>query len=101
MFEYIGRKIKVLAKVLFWMGLIAWVLFGIIGIILGIADGDGATAIGCFILMLVMIVANVVSSWLVYGLGQLIDNTDKLVSLKEAENGNTGDINNNIYTNFK
>ena len=82
MFNYIGRKIKVLAEVLFWGGLILWILGGAICIIGSIAEGQSGAAISYFMGVVVLILFTVISSWLLYGLGQLIDNTDKLVAQK-------------------
>lgn len=85
MFEYIGRKIKVLAKVMFWLGIIGWSLYGVIAIIVYASESDATNAVASLIIMLIALIASTVSSWLVYGLGQVIDNSDKLVSLKQEE----------------
>lgn len=77
MFANIGGKIKTFASVCTWMGIIGSVLAG-----LGIMDnsvllGVLAIALGSFV--------SWVGSFMVYGFGQLIENTDKLV---EAEKQN-------------
>ena len=100
MFEYIGRKIKVLAKVLFWMSVIGSSVLGVLGVIIYVAEGEAYAAIGVLFVALFYCLLSVIWSWLVYGLGQLIDNTDKLVAFKQEEKDNAGDINNN-YTNLQ
>ena len=85
MFEYIGRKIKVLAKVMFWMGLIGNALACLIGVIVFVADGEPMSAIAILLVSLSSALLSVAFWWLVYGLGQIIDNSDKLVSLKQEE----------------
>ena len=106
MFEFIGKKIKVLAKVMFWMGLIGNALCSLIGVIVFVADGEPMSAVAILLLSLVSALLSVAFWWFVYGLGQLIDNSDKLVALKQRElehNGITNDyvtpeyINNSIY----
>lgn len=74
MFENIGKKIKNLASIITWIGILLSVVVGIIIIVLD----DSLVAVG-----LIVIVAGFVSSWissfLLYGFGQLVDNSDKLV----------------------
>lgn len=77
MFENIGRKIKVLAQVVFWVGVIGSCVAGLavlakmesaIGLLIML--GGGATAL--------------ISGWLAYGFGELIDKTTEI-----AQNANT------------
>ncbi|MBO5129071.1 MAG: hypothetical protein J6B95_01835 [Oscillospiraceae bacterium] len=76
MFQNIGGKIKVLAQVVCW-----------IGISISIIAGIALISEGGFIFGLVMAAAGSLASWvgsfLTYGLGQLIENTDILVALSK------------------
>ncbi len=77
MFDNIGGKIKALAQVVCWIGII----FSFIGgIAVMLSDVD------LFFLSFVIIVVGAISSWVssfvLYGFGQLIDNTDELVHYK-------------------
>lgn len=88
MFDNIGGKIKTLAKVICWLGIIASV---IIGFVLMVQDEDTA-----FVGILIMILGSLgswISSFMTYGFGQLIENSDILVKqgnkIPENQN-NTG-----------
>ena len=68
MFSNIGGKIKGLAKAVFWIGLIFSVLLGLAGGVPGV--------------LVIGIIGGILSwlaTFLFYGLGQLIENTDKIV----------------------
>ena len=72
MYDFIGDKIKGLAKAIFIVEAIGAITTGVILLFNGILWG-------LLILFLGPIVAWV-SSWLIYGFGQLIDNSDILVA---------------------
>lgn len=69
MYDEVGDKIKTLAKVIAWLGIIASVVVGIVTI---------STGVGILVLIL-----GPLFSWLstlvLYGFGQLVENTDILV----------------------
>ena len=67
MYDNIGEKIKVLAKVVFIVGAIA-------AVIAGIALMRSNVPIGLLVIVLGSIIA-LISSWLIYGFGELIDKT--------------------------
>ncbi len=72
MYDKIGIKIKRLAQILFWLQAVAYALAGII-----LADGtDGISVVASLVLILVAWV----STWLLYGFGEIID---KLTSVSE------------------
>ncbi len=73
MFTNIGKKIKTLAMVLAWAGIIGSVLGGIVLM----EEADEAVGL---LTMLVGALMSWVGSFFMYGFGQLIDNTDKLVA---------------------
>ena len=72
MFDNIGKKIKILAYVLTWVGIIA-------SVITGIAMMNSFDSTVRTIGLIVLIVGSVLSwasSFIIYGFGQLIENTD-------------------------
>lgn len=72
MFDNIGKKIKILAYVLTWVGIIA-------SVITGIAMMNSFDSIVRTIGLIVLIVGSLLSwasSFIIYGFGQLIENTD-------------------------
>jgi hypothetical protein len=81
MFDFIGDKIKKMAKLLFWIGEILLALGGIASIIGAGAEGDAETAVALFIFVLVSALLLWGLCWLIYGFGQLIENSDALVAL--------------------
>ena len=69
MFDNIGSKIKGFAKVIAWLGIILSFIIGLLSIatggILVIVIGSASSWVGSFVL---------------YGFGQLVENSDKLVN---------------------
>ena len=91
MFKNIGKKIKVLAKVLCWIGIVCSVITGLIVIIAGLAGGvtadvgDTSVAVGGVVAVIVgifIIVFGVLISWIgsftTYGFGEIVDNVKKI-----------------------
>ena len=93
MFNNIGRKIKTLAKVLCWLGIIASVISGIVMVLTGVAlnstsviRGYGATVdaelggaaavVGGIVMMVVGSLVSWIGSFCMYGFGQLVENSD-------------------------
>ena len=78
MYKNIGKKIKTLAKVLAWIGIVLTVILGISAIMLDLGRTQ-ATVIGACYLFL-----GPVFSWLgslvLYGFGQLVDNSDRIAN---------------------
>lgn len=74
MFENIGNKIKTVAKVVCWIGIIASL---IIGFILLVQDED--TAFAGILTMVLGSLGSWVGSFITYGFGQLVENSDILV----------------------
>ena len=73
MFSDIGGKIKVLAKVICWVGIICSVIIGAILI------GSLLYSIAGIVIIVLGSLLSWVSSFVLYGFGQLIQNTDQLV----------------------
>lgn len=77
MFSNIGKKIKVYAQVLTWIGIIGFTVWGLM-----ICFSEGELS---FVRGIVIAVSGSLGSWLsclcLYGFGQLVDNSDKLVRL--------------------
>ena len=79
MFNNIGNKIKTYAEVVSWIGIIACIILGVISIIVGIAN-ESLEAI--FIGILVALIGSLscwIESFVLYGFGQLVENSDILV----------------------
>ena len=74
MFQNVGQKIKTVAQVFTWLGIVASVFGGIVLIV----DGGWELQLG-----LLVMVGGALLSWLgsltLYGFGQLIENTEILV----------------------
>ena len=85
MYENIGEKIKILAKVLFGFGLAVSVFSGFYNISLGVEIENGSVIIlGLLTLVLGPLFAWL-STWLLYGFGELIDSNKKLNETVEDE----------------
>lgn len=75
MFENIGGKIKRIAEIETWIGIILSIMFG-----LSMMSNEGEYVfLGLFIIVFGSLISWT-TSLLIYGFGQLIDNTDKLVA---------------------
>jgi len=80
MFKNIGGKIKKISEIVTWIGIIVSVILGIIIMLPGdimVLVGLIVIALGCF--------SSWVGSLLLYGYGQLIENSDKLLLLHIGE----------------
>lgn len=77
MFDNIGGKIKTLAQVVTWIGIIASVISGF-----AIMSIDEEIFVG-LIVMIFGALMSWVSSFVLYGFGQLVENSDKLVKLSK------------------
>lgn len=85
MFDNIGGKIKGLAKTVCWIGIGISVFIGFVFVIIGAENSYGSddnvlAPLGMFI-MLGGSFLSWIGSFLLYGFGQLIENSDKLVEL--------------------
>ena len=74
MFNNIGEKIKALAKVSCWVGILSYVLIGIV--LIAISEDLAPLAI---ILIFAGSFLSWIGSFLLFGFGQLIENSDILV----------------------
>lgn len=74
MFDNIGGKIKVTAQVICWVGII-------ISVLIGLASFEN----GGIVLIILGSLSSWVGSFVLYGFGQLIENSDVLVELKKSE----------------
>ena len=82
MFTHIGRKIKTLAKVLCWIGIVLFILAGLAMIAYGLIKGE----VRMIVLMSLAGIAtggvgallSWVCSFLLYGFGQLVDKTEAI-----------------------
>ncbi len=81
MYRNIGKKIQAIAKVYAWLGIIFSVICALV-MIFGQTSGvqmgiTGRIVMGIFIAVAGSVVSWI-SSWLVYGFGELIENTKKI-----------------------
>lgn len=79
MFSNIGTKIKTLAQILCWLGVIGTVVGGLV-----LMGNDGTSG---FVVLFVGPPLSWVASFFLYGLGQLIENTDKMVAIQSNSAG--------------
>lgn len=70
MFERIGSKIKKLASVITWLGIIASLILGVVLI----SGGDEMIVLGIVVMALGSL-ASWIGSFLLYGFGELIEKT--------------------------
>ena len=82
MFDNIGSKMKTLAKTIFWIETVA---FLILGLAISIAD---FALIGIAIIIVGPLVAWI-SSWFLYGFGEVIDYLKELVQIAKQNVSNT------------
>ena len=94
MFKNIGKKIKGLAVVLCILGILIAVVIGLLFIVIAVGllgnqlfpTLSKGVKIGLGIISIVVgFLGSWIGSFVLYGLGQLIDNTDKLVAQKQQE----------------
>lgn len=74
MYNNIGRKIKALAKVLAWIGIIASIVFGI-----AVTVEESDVAYLGFLIMPLGALVSWASSFTLYGFGELVENSAILV----------------------
>ena len=82
MFDNVGGKIKAFAEVIIWIGIICSIIGGIILIT------DGNIGIGITVLFGGPI-ASLLFSFVLYGFGQLVENSDRLVSVNSQNGSNS------------
>lgn len=79
MYNNIGGKIKGLAQFLAWLGIILSVLGGLVFMGITMLSGEFIGAILGIIIAVVGSLVSWLNGFLLYGFGQLIDNSDKIV----------------------
>ena len=76
MFDNIGSKIKTLAKVICWIGILISVISGIV-----VIASTGSTGVPVGILVIVLgALLSWIGSFVLYGFGQLIENSEEIKS---------------------
>ena len=106
MFNNIGKKIKVLAKVICWIGIISGVIAGACFIIEGAAGSGSAfgihsdTGIAFIAIGVAMLILLPLLSWIgsftLYGFGELIDSTQQIKQSNEEILNRTSNIAQNV-----
>ncbi len=87
MYNNIGKKIKVLAKVLAWIGIAASVISGLAMIIASSRVG-GPMALTGILAMVLGSLLSWVSSFVLYGFGEIVENSALIAGKKESPSGN-------------
>ena len=97
MWENIGEKIKVLAKVIAWFGIISSIVGGIVLFYIGGKQHYGAGIyIGMgFATIILGSLFSWIASWFMYGFGELIVKTTEIEKNTYSGNTNTGKHSNN------
>lgn len=86
MFTNIEKKIKTLAKVLTWIGIVGSVLTGLMFIIAGLSRGAGGAGVALGILMMALgSLGAWISSMALYAFGQLVEDTKATRELMEDD----------------
>ena len=93
MFDNIGRKIKGLSNMLFWVGAIASTIIGLV-IMGSLANRSRGSEQGAIIFVGILLIAvGIFVSWLssilLYGYGELIDSNQKILHEMRALKGKT------------
>ena len=87
MFENIGRKIKALAKVICWIGIIASVVVGVIIIydwsVQSYRYRDSAELITGIVVIILGSLLSWVGSFVLYGFGELVENSTFIAETME------------------
>lgn len=91
MFDNIGEKIKTLAKVITWLGIIASVIVGLVLMV-----SNRYTPLPGLMVLILGGLVSWIGSFVLYGFGQLIVNTDKMVALQSGKD--VGAVNSGIAT---
>ena len=90
--KHVGRKIKVLASIIMWVQIIAFVIGGIALIISGEklirfnSDLSVLFGVGIGLGVGILVLFAWISSWMLYGYGQLIDSTQNIEEMLRNSN---------------
>lgn len=88
MFDNIGKKIKALAQVVCWIGIIGGVILGLI-LLIAAGGRDSALTVAIIILIASPLVSWI-SSFVLYGYGELIDKTADIAEYTRKFSISTG-----------
>ena len=95
MFNNIGRKIKNCAEAITWIGIIICILVGLVYIVLGIENEANEMIVSGILVILVGSLSSWIGSFLLYGFGQLIENSD-IIAKSLSSNHDQGQEQNDI-----
>ena len=77
MFDNIGSKLKMLASIFAWGGIISSAIAGLILLFM--------TPLTAILVFVIGALTSWISSWALYAFGQLVENSDRLVALAEKQ----------------
>jgi hypothetical protein len=86
----IGGKIKILAKIVFWVGIVGSIIIGLVYSLEH--QSDHFLIFVGVVLIFVGIFISLVSSWLIYGFGELIEKTAEIAYNIKIANDTTRQI---------
>lgn len=100
MFNNIGHKIQVLAKVLCWIGIICWVITGIALMAGGssmtyqlngayVRASNGSSIVAGILTIVFGVLLSWIGSFLLYGFGQLVEDTHAIRANTEGKKEST------------
>ena len=95
MFDNIGGKIKSYSKSVCMMSIIFFVIIAVIGIVLAFTEEAIEYAVGGVAIAIIGSSYSYVSVFVLYGFGQLIENSDIIVKVLDPESKATLSINEN------
>ena len=90
MFNNIGRKIKGLAKTLFWIVAILSIIGGLIVLFVMMSNGEEYVVGGVFAALGIAVFGFIfawLQNFLLYGFGELIDSNQKILEILEHTGG--------------
>ncbi len=91
MFNNIGRKIKMLAEVLCWIGITVSVLAAVLLFVSGVTEDNPHAVLFGLLLVVLGPLLSWIGSFLLYGFGELVTKTSRIAALLEAGSaGRTG-----------
>ena len=108
MWDNIGEKIKILAKIIAWVGIIASIIGGLILIVQGVkinqnswnGSGGGLLILGGLGTIIGGSILSWISSFSMYGFGELIDNSE-IIKSNTSKNEKSSVVNNFVKNNKK
>lgn len=91
LFDYTSGKIKLVVRILFWVGGIIFAVMMLAGFIVGIVTKELVVALLCLFMLPWGVLLYWVSSLMIYGFGRIVENTDEIRYQLENQNAHQND----------